>query len=189
MTDDRVVLRQTADAVAAHLEGYKVDTDWESGWNVPLDGPDQARIFLSLDKGRVEVGGAYPQGYYQALGSQERHEITVALTRGPEVIAREIERRLLPGYLTTLAEVKEKMRLDQEAKDMRQVAAERLVEVLSIPGVHLRDGELSWFSDTPAGYGSARVNYGGGTVAVEARSVTLEVAERILRVLAEAAEK
>lgn len=187
MTDDRALLAATAESVAEALEGFSVDTSWDNSWNVPLNGPNGARIFLSLDRGRVEVGGAYPDGYYQALGSQERHEITVALSRGPVTIAREIVRRLLPGYLATLAEVQEKMRLDQEAKDMRQVAAERLAEVLSIPGVHLRDGELSWFSDTPAGYGSARVNYGGGTAAIEARSVTLEVAERILCVLAEAA--
>jgi hypothetical protein len=59
---------------------------------------------LYSDPGRVEISGVYPSTRMERLA---RTTITVAASRGPKVIAREITSRLLPGYLTELARVVE----------------------------------------------------------------------------------
>lgn len=83
---------------------------------------------LSLSKGRVVVHGfasAAPRAW-----RVEMPQITVAATRGPEVIAREIERRLLPRYREALqAAMAEQREFDAHERAV-QVQAQQLAAII-----------------------------------------------------------
>lgn len=100
-------LTELARRVAALL-----GTEWSAGPGAWLEermlhGPDQAQLrFTGLkDKpGRISISGWYP-ATRKTLTGKDYRDITVAASRGAEVLAREITSRLLPGYLETLREV------------------------------------------------------------------------------------
>jgi len=69
-----------------------------------LSGPDDATVVISLEHqqpvARLRISGLYhqdPEREYQLYSPTL--EITIAASRGPQVMARELERRLLPPYL------------------------------------------------------------------------------------------
>jgi len=75
---------------------------WKS--QAELSTPDGATLVIALEHqqtaARFSISGLYPQDperEYQLYGPTL--EITMAASRGPQVITRELERRLLPTYL------------------------------------------------------------------------------------------
>jgi hypothetical protein len=93
---------ELAAAIAPHLPGWTFEPAYDHiAYLVRADG---ARIGVMVGswsaKGRVSIAGMWPKfadgpTYWS---SRERAEITCAATRTPEAIAREIQRRLIPGY-------------------------------------------------------------------------------------------
>lgn len=85
----------------------------DENWRAEISGPGEQKLFLSNTwggKGRLYISGSFPDGVelpYKA----ERPSITVAETKNPEQIAKDVVRRLLPPYVTLLAVV-----LDRKAK-------------------------------------------------------------------------
>ena len=94
-----------AHRIAAHLPGWHVTTEHDVSYLVRADG---ARIVIPAwrQRGRVSFVGCWPRyadgsNYY---ATRDRFEITCSETRSPEAMARDIQRRLLPGYDPAFAE-------------------------------------------------------------------------------------
>ena len=119
--DQRTIVRQIAAFVAYALgEGWSADTSdaVAEHHGAYIDGPEGARLWLALgglnygrDDDRLTIRGNYPStrqryrnGWSKSYGETRTDEISVARDRDPAVIAREIRRRLLPGYLGMLAD-------------------------------------------------------------------------------------
>jgi len=75
----------------------------------------------------VAVFGRYPQ---TDLGRLSAHGITVARERGPEWLARSIERRLFPDYLNDLARVLQHNRDQEQKRERRTYNAGELAKLL-----------------------------------------------------------
>ena len=80
------------------------------------DGDERLELYFTRDSNmqRLTVEGRYPStargGFISIPHGMERPEITVAISRGAAVIAKEIARRLLPEYRKVLARVQETKR-------------------------------------------------------------------------------
>lgn len=109
--DNKKQLHRLAAEVAHHLgEEWSAPGSQKHNYVVCLDGPNAARIAARIaDPGgkqaRVEIWGAWP-GVRTASGSLkrfaphgEKYQITCAISRGAEAIAKDIQRRLLPDFL------------------------------------------------------------------------------------------
>ncbi len=189
----REITRQTAALVADQLEGFTVDTseEYDGHRGVYLDGPNGARLFLALDwrnSDRLEVSGIYPRG--TQLHNVERHEIGVRRDRGPAVIAREITRRLLPGYLTDLERVQADNDERATMRDRRQSVARELAE-LAGGTVDAQDDRstqagVRWFHNNGDSYGDVRINYRADSVSIDIRSLPVEVARDVLALIGKA---
>ncbi|MFF3667470.1 hypothetical protein [Microtetraspora malaysiensis] len=84
---------------------------------------------------RVKIIAGYPDG--DAEYGLPRHEITAVVARGPERIAADIKRRLLPTYERDLAIVRERLIEAAVADAQRARFAGRLRRL--IPAAHVAD--------------------------------------------------
>ena len=116
---------------------------------VYLEGPNGGLLFLRVDwrnKARVAVSGeANPRPEYGSIGwGHSWPSIGVASGRGPEAIAREIGRRLLPDYWAALAKYLEVMAAHNRRETATAAVRARLAAELGGAGCqpdHLK-GEL-----------------------------------------------
>lgn len=189
MSNEREIGRQTAALVAECMDGWKVDTS-ESYDDYPgayIDGPDGARLYLRLDwrnKDRVEITSSYPKN--EARPTQ--FEIGVSRDRGPQVIAREIERRLLPKYLPELVKVRESIETHTRAAAARLELAEELMKVL--PGASLdHDADrgrtkVSFYGRGHEGYGNIEIYFSGDSASIKLHSAPADMVRRVARAIA-----
>lgn len=134
-----------AAAVARHLPGWRVKGE-EHRARV-LVNEDGAEVYFRQEYNkpdRIEVSGAFPRSelsssYFGPHG--QRFVISCALSRGPEKIARDVERRLLPGYLPKYAEA----RASRDAHDQQLRDAEKLAADLGLVfGEQVRGSHHDW---------------------------------------------
>jgi len=103
--------------VARELCAIRGDENWlavegsNSGQRA-LRTPEGDNLTMTEDNGRITVAAWFPA---TAMPDTERYSISVDETRGAEIIAREISRRLLPRYRPELRRV-----LDYNARMVRQ---------------------------------------------------------------------
>lgn len=105
--------RKLATLVAGLLGGgYTVETgtvdDWTGIARYTSIRNGEARLSFSRmwnKPDRIEISGCPPHDARNVVGKLGRHEITVAASRDASAVTREIERRLLPGYLADLDRV------------------------------------------------------------------------------------
>jgi hypothetical protein len=172
--------------VARYLPGWRAVLQ-ASDWAVSaiLAGPvEGARVALTVSDGKLHMSGCYPATEMRV----DYRGINVTVTRPPAIIAGEIERRLLPGYLRQLAEVVTfNARMDRE-RAARTAVMERIAGMF--PGAHVdpasRRGTHAKVYIHPArctrgmveAYGSA------ATVSIELSGVPVDLAAGMLAVLA-----
>jgi len=128
-TESNAVLNTLAVNIAHLLSTNELWTftpDEDASWTVHIDRADGAKLYLSLESSvgydkhdRVHISGSLNIGRNGAFvtvyeGSQRLSpgSINVALSRGPEAIAKEITRRLLPEYLRVYALAMAKLQAD-----------------------------------------------------------------------------
>ncbi len=184
-------LAELARAVASHLDGFTARAVDDFGDTLRLDHPDGRGLYLHRqhnDGGRVEIVGAYPHSdYYFRTG--EHVSITVAITRGPAVIAREITRRLLPVYTEVLDKIHAHIAKQAADHANRTQAAKRLAAL--IPGASIHDDgrhttTVCWYADDePIGYGHIDLSAAGTTGTFQARSLPIATLERLATALAD----
>jgi hypothetical protein len=137
-------LRGLAAQLAA-LIGYTVEPPAADPYmrdTVRLHGPDGAVLTLTRQRNnplRLSVHGRYPPGTTQVAYHLPSHTITISISRGAQAIARDIARRLLPGYLADLARAQQALHTRADASRARERVAAQLLAV--VPG--LRRGVAS----------------------------------------------
>lgn len=114
--------QQFAGFMAQYMpSGWSVDTTQEANYpTAAFNGPDGARVVIRVDGDRIKAMAILPE----ATGAARIHSsIQVNRFRGADVVAKEIQRRLLPDYLAFLPQHNEVMqrreRLAREADAIR----------------------------------------------------------------------
>lgn len=182
------MIRQLGDAVARSMGGgWSVDTEWPHH-GVQITGPNEARVFLTMPtwphsaKGKVNAAGMYPGAYDQRPGI-DIHNIMVSRDRGPETIAKEITRRLLPKYLPDLERAQTRIIGHTLAAGLRNAVGEEFAAALGTTWTP--DGDRLRFHDhNETGYGEVQVYHSGDKVSLDLRSVPTEIAREIVAILA-----
>ena len=187
MTDPQVI--ELARAVAALLgDGWSVRAkDPDDAWAAYLDHPERGSIFVRRhwrDGRRVYIAGsAAPQHPKQTdlLHDLELGDITVAIDRGAEAVAKEITRRLLPTYEPALADFRRRVAEATAAESARDAVLGRVASTL---GETPRGGAVHWSSAQSPSDARAtfRPLYGGTPVNVEL-TVSDELAAEIAKLL------
>lgn len=173
--------------VAAGLGGGWQASPGEYGPVITGDG--DVRLHLEADwrkPGRVEVSGVYPSTRRERL---DRAGISVRADRGPMVIASEITRRLLPGYLAELGRVREFNAREAAGAGLREALAGKVTGMF--PGSFTRaTGYTGHGTEVviPGGRGpggTVDLDAGAASVTLTLRAVPAAVALRMLAALAE----
>jgi hypothetical protein len=167
-------LHALAAAIAACLDGFELDPTNDPtntvAFLVHADGP---RLALRFDKTteRVNIWGTWPRDWAQSY-SGSHVKIGVGTARGPVVIARDIARRLLPGYLV---EFERARGLAAQAVDDAAKRHALTAEIAARMGTTARGenwpGEVSW-SPLGQGYGDVKVSTSGDRAAFNVRGLT-----------------
>ena len=190
--EEQQITRQLAGLLAPELSklghDYVPNTDvrYADYPGVYLDGPNGAQLYLRVDDkntDRVVVRGVYPRNGMYGL---EHYRITVARDRGPAVIAREILRRLLPGYLAQMAAIVVDNNERSQARAARLTLAKELASLLN--GTIERESDDSTqtnlrFYNDPRGYGDIRINYRADSVEMKLSSLPADLAHTIALVI------
>lgn len=171
--------------------GFRVDLEREPGNGDYLCGTNGERLHIfpawPRDKGRAEVTALLPSIRHYA---HSRHgAITVAMSRPPAAVARDIQRRLLNGYAAALETAQR--RCDEDARERSRVdqIARLLVPLLPEGGErhfnHVSEGEAQlgwWKSRDPEGTGRIRVHR-DGSLTVEISSIRPDLLGKMLAAL------
>lgn len=191
-------LQELGRAVAEHLDGwaYEAPSDHaqrDYGSHAWCIAPDGARFALYTGYGngcKVIVMGTYPQhhdGGHVAVYENGREvkdpRIGCSPARGPEAIARDIQRRFLPAYREHLAKAKAEVHRQTEYHKRTVSAAGRLAAAVGV--ADKGDGqEFSFYGGDTHVYGRVRAS-GDGTAKLDLSNIPLDVAERILQIVRE----
>lgn len=183
---ERAEVTAIAEQVVAALgTDWSVEQPHEGNRGVYLVGPGQEKLWLargwdSGTKTRLVIHGDYPG---TETFRHENHEITVAESRPPAAIAKEIERRLLPKYRDTLAEVIERLDRQRQAQQARDVLAGHITEAVGPKVTQVgydNDDKVSIGGKT---FGHFRLLHHAQDVNIELYGVSPEVAVEIARLL------
>jgi hypothetical protein len=186
----------------AKLLGFTIVPDPDNNFaGIFLKDDEGRRIFLRRDyhaKTKLAVSGDYPGDHYDfqralRLLEMEAPSIGVTLSRGAEVIAREINKRFLPDFIAIHDKVTEVVAQNGLNTAARHKAAGQLHDLL--PGCNINFAneradatttEIRWYScnDLKAGYGDITVNHDGTSVQMSLKSLPFDVAERVMKALA-----
>jgi len=154
--------------VARHLsltQAGEWSAAWPAGepsWRVYLTREDGARIVLGHRdyQNRFDASGGFPTpkgGNYYGPHSEHRLSITLADTKAPDQIAKDLARRLLPTYLPQYAQA-----VADQQRDNAQAEAARTVALVLAELI----GEQASESNG-RGWRISRHGNGGPSVAVE----------------------
>jgi len=144
MTDQTLI--DIAKSICPLLEGEwlinqdLIDQNYPGVFITTLDGK-QLHFRTSWNKkNHLEISGSF-HNLYQHLPYQcENTSITVAKSKSPEQIARDIRKRLMPAYERVLAQAKE----NKIAADKREAKKQHVLEVLkaAMDKATIRDNEV-----------------------------------------------
>jgi hypothetical protein len=187
MTD--VHISDLARQVAQQLgDGWQLNQDREpADWYAEIVRSDGRRLTLQYDRYRagekVTISGGHEHrpdiSYYELTFG----EIGVSVTRGAQVIAQEITRRLLPVYNPAYAEFRERVSSHDAAVEQRNELAHYLSMLLD-GKPHGQSLAVS-VPDSWQARGTFEPEW-GGTVKIELRSVPEQVAVAIAAAVAAA---
>lgn len=109
--------------------------------------------------------------------------IKVSLSRGTEVLAKEINRRFLPEFTRIWGRIAENIKATNEFEDSREAAFQRIRQECGLserPG-HVQDCRTSWHDDSK-GYGDVVVN-SAESVELKMRSLPVNVAIAVIKLV------
>ncbi|MBA3470282.1 MAG: hypothetical protein H0T53_11640 [Herpetosiphonaceae bacterium] len=152
-----------------------------------ISGPDAQRLHIRRGHptNRLQIYGDFAAARdYRARG--ERHEITVSAERRPADIARDIARRLLPSYVTSLAKARA-AQAAWEAKQARQEALAAELCALASGSYYHGTTERFYFYGTtrhPERRSSSEVEvFPDLSMSIKAGALTAEQARAIIAIL------
>jgi len=146
---------------------------------------DDALLFISSSDGRLRISGVYPHSKDGNRGYNLKDvTITVTVEKSATLIAREIERRVLPDYLE---ELEEATRQVNERNDYTETRGANIQELSDVAGVSIASG---FDRDVPAFRFGGDRNYqhqvkcqGKDTIEMKLDSLTVEQARKVITVL------
>lgn len=147
MTTTSLAVSELAESLKPLMPDWDITAHTERRSNqIAAKLPEKGCLTLSVSPygqpGRVVVRGEYPQQYgYECVA-----EITVALSRGPEALVKEIKRRLLPEYLPSYARAVERQKAAEEYQAKQDAALLELATVLGIEANNYR-GSAYFYRD------------------------------------------
>jgi len=174
--------------IVVALGTWTVDHEWAKEYrhNIMADGPEGMRICIEPGRkaGRLAIHGTYPYIPGRHAGTRlKRVEITVAASRGPDAIAREIERRVLPEYRKILAGYHAELGEEEEMRRRRDAFAAKILRIA--PGATATHDQSASYADFGQGK-NARIGYRADSVNLELRWLPPDVALRIIEIAAKA---
>ena len=181
-----------ADAVAKALgDGWAYaqnrDADGKPPWFATITRPDGAGLHLSREyrTGRYQWSGTYPRdtkGQDHMPYNATRPSITTSPDKAPEQAARDVTRRLLPEYLALLEQCQARVaQANDYATTTARNAAKLAAMLNTVPDERPRNGDACVRFHRGEYYGDVTVN--GESIRIDVRSLTVEQAARVLRVL------
>jgi hypothetical protein len=171
------------------------DNEWEKR-NRTIAGPEGTELHLMIDtypQVRLSISGNFPKDHEGRPGNVSGRpkelediptSISVAHTKPPDVIAKDIQRRLLPGYEKLLAWVVQKNAKAKQFEEDRIATAKRFATALGGQFVQRHDGRESF--DTPNYPGNLylyNIQANRHSVQFEVRSCPIELAEEIAKTI------
>lgn len=187
-------LNELAQGIASHLDGWEAQPFEENNNRAHITHETGATFGITIDaygkKDRVEVYGIYPHYPYRKNGNANRGyplsgvdtpRITCALSRGPEAIAKDIERRFLNKYIRCYELAVERIAQDEEYQNDQEACISRLADIL---GVSTTRSEIYYNHNNI--WGTIKPN-GRDDVTFELRRVPTAIAAKICEVLKGAA--
>lgn len=177
----------TMAAVCAIL-GSDWTTDARHG-NPAFHGPN-VRIYARVgtygaERDRILLTGSAPDGVSHSDGDYHRltaPSITVAGSKSPEAIARDMTRRLIPAATEYWTAISERIAARLTAADMRETFARELAGIM---GTRARQTRDSWMAELPENViGTFTVNYDGTEATAEIRGMSTEAARLLAAFLA-----
>jgi hypothetical protein len=158
-----------------------------------IQGDGDERLELHFASGsnmqRLTVSGRYPitsrGGFISAPHGTPRPDMTVAISRGPEAIAKDITRRLLPEYRKVLAAVQEIKRRTDASEDSQEANLRSLAEVFGTnPSAdNLKHGTMRLNIPIQGAYGDLEAF--DNSVNLNLRSIPIQKALQVARLLME----
>jgi len=134
----RQALFNAARGIASHLDGWTLrapSEDW-GGCMLVLEGPSAQGLQVIWCNGRKrgEIRGVFPKlpcgtRVYVRHEDEKRCRIGVSLTRPPEALARDIQRRLLPAYDDVFATVSRQVEQAHASHEAAETLLARLVTI------------------------------------------------------------
>ena len=186
----RQQLNSLALGIASHLDGWEAQPIEEGNNRAHITHETGATFGLTVDaygnRERVEVYGIYPNyppretGYGSRgypLSGVDTPRITCALSRGPEAIARDIERRFLDSFIKCYELAVERIAADEEYLNDEEAAVSRLADIL---GVGLTRGEVRYNCND---IGATISPNGRDSVKFELWHVSTDIAAQICEIL------
>ena len=163
-------------------------------WAQVILGPNDEYLMLRPEYGnsasaKWTISAHYPDGWSRIYVDRDvagSHEINVSRDRGARVMAREIKRRLLPGYLPALAYVKGRLAENNAYQVTTAITATRIAQCLGKPETFEPADRLNvpWRADSTLreGYGDFEAAGDGVRITL---SVPVHIAELVALALAE----
>lgn len=179
-----------ATAIAEHLEGFTAAPGLYSHL-VMLRHNDGRELGIRFKQyphtDRLTIGGHFPRmdhKYIQPRGVDVKMTINVASNREPRSIAKDIERRLLPGVTVGHAAVLDEITRLQDDATSRKAVAERLATALGVAIPNQQgDEEITLYASSNSALYQIRVS-GADSVRFEHFYCTPDEAELVIRACA-----
>lgn len=116
------------------------------------------KLFIRADsyghKGKFEIIGSYPRdskGQYinpYDYNESRADKINVSMTKTPEQVAKDIERRLMPEYLLRLAKIKKRIDESDNYHLSRQETIKQIAKATGFEiSTHVEDGAIYFYDD------------------------------------------
>jgi len=114
-------------------EAWQFDDKWQ-GYGVKLYSREGLELLVYREVGkkdRVVISGCFSNSLIKHLPyEREKTDITVGWERPPKAVARDIERRLLPGYKRMLVQVKASKEESDRREEEKENALKNLTDAL-----------------------------------------------------------
>lgn len=198
-----------AAGIAKHLDGWQaVESRHGNGWwdlvptagHLAARGSEPHREYARLairrqynDPGRITITGIGPDGWTRLPLREDTKsallaKCTAAVDRDPAVIAREVQRKVLPAYLPALAAVVQRLAEDERAAQARREEADSLVGLFGghqISGFSSPHASRSVVSLSSRMVGTVELNHDGSEWDVQLRSLPADLAKQIISLVYE----
>ena len=189
------LLQSTGTVVAKELgAGWSVErrdsNEYDGGGGLHIVNVDGRSMYLSVAsygyKGKVDISGDYDYGDGSlGLGwpyGVSRPGISVGLERGGAVIAKEIQRRFLPGYDAVFSRIAKSVREATEYRDMQEGICARLAVLAGAEPKRTNKRDFALYSGEISGrYLEAKIS--GGEVDIKLENLTEAQAGEVIRLV------